>query len=155
MPLKPPPHPQPVKAGLERVGLYGTRWGFKAGALGVVLLWAAHTGVPAPLPAPPPLDGALPLQQWTTGGNLGVIASALPGAIPRPGPNQKRSGQCDPGRSEVEIRGGCWVKTEHPLPCPDGKQWEHDGRCYLPVAHAKPVPTTGEIHPGNVAGEAQ
>lgn len=67
--------------------------------------------------------------------------------------NQKRAADCDPDRAQVVIDGGCWVKTDKPPPCPKGKLWEHEGKCWFPVAYGKPVPTTGEIRPGNVAGE--
>lgn len=94
---------------------------------------------PAPLPAP-----EVPLQESTPTGTLPTLASVLPNALPRPGPNQKRSGTCDEERAQVEINGGCWVETKTPPPCPRGKQWEYEGRCWLPVADAKPIPTTGE-----------
>jgi len=94
-------------------------------------------------PPPTPLEAPVPLQEWTTADAGAWVASALPGRLPTPGPNQLRAGQCDPDRSEKEVNGGCWVKTEKPPPCPRGKQWEHEGACWLPVAHAKPVPTSG------------
>jgi hypothetical protein len=97
--------------------------------------------VPVPLleSTPALTDGGIPLRL--------VLAS-----IPPPGPNQLRAGQCDPDRAQKELNGGCWVKTETPPPCPRGKQWEHEGRCWLPVAPAKPVPTSGEARPLGVAG---
>lgn len=87
---------------------------------------------------------------WTTEGSRGTIQ--VRSDIPeKPGPNQKRAGNCDPQRSEVEIKGGCWVKTEHPLPCPIGVQWEHEGRCWLPVAPAARGPTSGGSLPVSIA----
>lgn len=100
---------------------------------------------------PSPLEPAVPLQEATTDGGMPAVASIVLGRLPKPGPNQKRTGQCDPERSQVEMSGGCWVKTEHPLPCPEGKQWEHEGRCWLPVAHASQTPTSGEVYPVNLA----
>jgi hypothetical protein len=87
---------------------------------------------------------------WTTEGPRGTmqVRSGIPD---KPGPNQKRAGSCDPQRSEVEINGGCWVKTEHPLPCPIGVQWEHEGRCWLPVAPAAQLPSSGGSFPVNIA----
>lgn len=153
--MKLPQHPEPVKAGLERFGVYGTRWA--AGAVvAVVVLWAApsHRG-PKPPPPPPP-GAAVPLQESTTDSVPHVLAALLPSTIPdAPGPNQKRAGDCNPKAAQVEINGGCWVKTETPPPCPEGVQWEHKGRCWLPVAYARPVPTSGELSPGNIAGEAE
>lgn len=103
---------------------------------------------PLPLPVP-----QVPLQGWTTSATMDVATLVLAATVPdKPGPNQKRAGTCDPGRSEVAIGGGCWVKTDHPRPCPEGKQWEYQGRCWLPVAEAKPVPTTGDPRPAPVAG---
>lgn len=104
---------------------------------------------PTPIPAP-----QVPLQESTPTGALPTLAAILPGKLPSPGPNQKRSGTCDPERAQVELSGGCWVETKTRPPCPRGKQWEHDGRCWLPVADAKPVPTTGEPRPFPVAGPA-
>lgn len=86
---------------------------------------------------------------WTTeGGRPEVLQASIP---EKPGPNQKRAGSCTPERSEVEINGGCWVKTEHPLPCPEGIQWEHQGRCWLPVAPAARLPSSGGSLPVSIA----
>lgn len=101
---------------------------------------------PMPLPVPP-LAETTEIHGWNP------LAEVL-NTIPPPGPNQKRAGKCNPKAAQVEINGGCWVKTETPRPCPEGIQWEHeDGRCYLPVAEAKPVPQSGEPRLVNVAGE--
>jgi hypothetical protein len=101
---------------------------------------------PSPLPVPP-------LAETTEIAGWNPLAEVL-NTIPPPGPNQKRSGKCNPKAAQVEINGGCWVKTETPRPCPEGIQWEHDdGRCYLPVAEAKPVPQAAEPFRVNVAGE--
>lgn len=101
-----------------------------------------------------PIPLPVPAQEWTTEAKGWATIPVLLGSIPKPGPNQKRAGKCNPKASQVEINGGCWVKTEHPRPCPEGIQWEHeDGRCYLPVAEAKPVPQAAEPFRVNVAGE--
>jgi hypothetical protein len=105
---------------------------------------------------PPPAAGVpigVPPLDWTTSGSRysSPLAMVIPGEIPdKPGPNQKR--KCNPKRSEVEINGGCWVKTDHPLPCPEGEQWEHKKRCWLPVAYAAEPPTSGEPLRVNIAG---
>lgn len=94
---------------------------------------------------------SVPELGWTTenpGPGVFHVRSDIPD---QPGPNQKRKGTCDPRYSEVEIKGGCWVKTDHPLPCPAGIQWEHEGRCWLPVAPAARVPTSGGSMPVNIA----
>jgi hypothetical protein len=107
--------------------------------------------VPMQKPATPtpPMEPAVPLQEWTTADAGAMAFRMVPGKIPAPGPNQLRA--CDPERSEVLINGGCWVKTDKKPPCPRGKQWEHEGACYLPVAEAKPVPQSGEPKPRGVA----
>lgn len=108
--------------------------------------------LPHPTAAAAPI-GVPPLD-WTTAGSRysPPLAMLLPGEIPdEPGPNQKRAGKCNPKRSEVEINGGCWVKTDHELPCPEGEQWEHKKRCWLPVARAAEPPTSGEPLRVNIA----
>jgi hypothetical protein len=154
MRTKPPPHPEPVKAGLEKVGIYGTRWGFKAGALGVVLLWAAHTGVPAPLPSLPLTDAATP-QQWTAGVDVAphMLAAAMVGKLPAPDPRQRKP-PCDPDL-EREFDGWCWLALKVTPPCPKGKAWEKDGACFAPSLNAARIPSTGQIQPGSVAGGAE
>lgn len=111
-------------------------------------LVAITTPEQGPLPLPTP---QVPLLSTTPSGPLQVFAASLPGKLPSPGPNQKRSGTCDPERAQVELSGGCWVATETPPPCPRAKQWEHEGKCWLPVAEAKPVPTSGEPRSAGVA----
>lgn len=138
----------PLKAGLERVGLYFTPWA-AAFALGAVVYF---TQPGKPVAISPPTASTLPPQQWTTDAVPGFVAAALTGALPSPGPNQKRSGQCVAKLAQVELNGGCWVETKTPPPCPDGYQWEHAGTCWLPVAHAMPVPTSGDVPPATVAG---
>jgi hypothetical protein len=147
--------PPPMFSRLESVKLFITpkalRW---AGVLLVLLIAPSQADRlirvapvgPTPLP--------VPVQEWTTEAKGWASIPALLGTIPKPGPNQKRSGRCNPKAAQVEINGGCWVKTETPRPCPEGIQWEHDdGRCYLPVAEAKPVPQSGEPFRVNIAGE--
>lgn len=104
------------------------------------------------VPPPTPLEAPVPLLETTPTTDAGAIAARfIPGKLPPPGPNQLRAGKCDPEQSHVEINGGCWVKTERPPPCPRGKQWEHEGRCWLPVAPAKQLPQSGEPRPRGVA----
>lgn len=103
-------------------------------------------------PSEPELDAPVPMQEATPTADAGPIIHIVLGKLPPPGPNQLRSGQCDPEQAQVEINGGCWLKTEKPPPCPRGKLWEHEGRCWIPVAQAKPVPQSGEPRPRGVAG---
>ncbi len=96
----------------------------------------------------PPLD-------FTTdaGRAASQVQRAVFGSLPGPGPNQKRAGECLADAAQVEINGGCWVETKMKPPCPVKYQWEHEGKCWLPVAHAAPVPTSGGSYPANIAGE--
>lgn len=103
--------------------------------------------VPAPVPQVPLLS--------STPAALPVLAMVLPGTLPPPGPNQIRAGKCDKRAAEVELNGGCWIKTETPPPCPEGIQWEHAGRCWRPVAPAARAPTTGEPRTAPVADPAE
>lgn len=105
-------------------------------------LTAQGAGIPVPLPVPE--------LGYTPGGGRPDVYQ-VSGVMPEPGPNQKRAGACDPERSEVAIRGGCWVKTETPPPCPSGKQWEYEGRCWLPVAPAARMPSSGGSLPVTIA----
>lgn len=155
MPIPPPPPRQLVLSLLiERLHLKVPQW------VGIVILavalptgiWAGlgdSRGLPplAPVPAPVP---HVPLLSSTPAA-LPVLTMVLPGTLPPPGPNQLRAGKCNARGAEVELNGGCWLKTETPPPCPEGIQWEHEGRCWRPVALAKPVPTTGEPRPAPVA----
>lgn len=153
MSQKPPP---PMFSRTESIKVFATPKALRWGGSLLVLLLAPISAQRLLHPEPQkigPIPLPVPAQEWTTEAQgTGVIPTFL-GALPRPGPNQKRAGHCDPERSQVEIAGGCWVKTEHPRPCPEGKQWEHEGKCWLPVAEAKPVPQSGEPQMVNVAGE--
>jgi hypothetical protein len=104
-----------------------------------------------PPPAPSRAPGVpVPELGWSTEGRSGnEPVHVRGGEFPVPGPNQKT--QCDSERSEVKINGGCWVKTEKPPPCPLGKQWQYEDRCYLPVAPAARVPTSGGSLPVSIA----
>jgi hypothetical protein len=100
----------------------------------------------APLPAPMP---QVPLQAASVGAVPHAFSSVIQGGLPPPGPNQKRAEECDLEHFEVHS-GGCWLATEKKPPCPRG-QWEHERRCWFPVAHAARVPTSGEPRPVPVA----
>jgi hypothetical protein len=156
MPIPPPPPRQlALSLAVDRFRLKVPQW---VGL--VVLALALPTGAwmalgdsrgsppvgPVPLPVP-----QVPLLSSTPAA-LPMLAVALPGKLPPPGPNQLRAGKCDKRAAQVEINGGCWVKTETPPPCPEGIQWEHETRCWLPAALAKPAPTTGEPSTAPVAG---
>jgi len=108
-------------------------------------------GLAARAPAMRPLLPVPELGYTTEGDGRPQTFQVRSGIPDQPGPNQKRAGSCDPGRAEVEINGGCWVETKTPPPCPLGKQWEHEGRCWLPVAPAARAPTSGGSLPVTIA----
>lgn len=56
-----------------------------------------------------------------------------------PIPGQRRPdahGRC-PGRAQVAINGGCWVKVESDARDCDEESYVHKGRCYMPVFPTK------------------
>jgi hypothetical protein len=111
------------------------------GALAIWLVPAQLSEHTLPRPAPVP---QVPLQASSVGAVPQVIASVMQGGLPPPGPNQKTAEDCNPDHFEVH-NGGCWLATEKKPPCPRG-QWEHEKRCWFPVAHAARTPTSGEPH---------
>lgn len=109
------------------------------------------------LPQPAVLPG-VPSLSWTVDGSRysPPTLAFLPGELPSPGPNQiKKPDACEPPAKFR--RGGCWliVGDEKP-PCdpPPGKPrrlWPDDDRCWLPVAEARPPPTSGGSFPATIA----
>jgi len=147
----PPPFAPVAKAAVREVlHVSVTRW--LATAI-ICLVLGAPLAVHSPGPVAPeptlpsPLEPAVPLLEASTDAGLPFLASVVMGSLPKPGPNQKREGDCDPGKAQVAINGGCWVQTTTPPPCPDGKQWQHEGRCWLPVGPTVRPPTAGEPRP--------
>ena len=114
------------------------------GALVLVPAQLHSPGLPLPVPLP-----QVPLQAASVGAVPHVLASVTVGALPPPGPNQKRADDCNPEHFEVHS-GGCWLETKKAPPCPKG-QWEHERRCWFPVAEAARTPTSGEPRTGAVA----
>jgi hypothetical protein len=99
----------------------------------------------------------VPSLEWTTDASVfapSMLASAYRGALPNPGPNQKRSGECEED-VEVEINGGCWLATDKVPPCPAKKGgwvfYAHEGKCWVPVAKAARMPSSGTPHPVSIA----
>lgn len=118
-------------------------------AVVIAVLLAFVPGIGAFLTSPRPRLTPVPTLTSTPDTPL---AQTLFGVLPAPGPNQKRAGSCDPEKTQVEINGGCWMETKKPPPCPQGKLWEHEGKCWIPVGEAKPVPTSGDVQRASVAG---
>jgi hypothetical protein len=89
-----------------------------------------------------------PAQQAATGDDapegppeVFVTDGADAGAIARPIRKERIPGQkappCKP-RTQVEVLGACWVRTDVRPPCDE--LYEHNGRCYAPVMEAPPPP---------------
>jgi len=78
---------------------------------------------------------------FTTGQKLSSPAIAYP--MPEKPFKEQRKPPCMP-ETEVEVRGGCWVRHERHAPCPPGTA-EHQGRCY--VAVKKPDPEPSSVQP--------
>jgi len=148
----PTPPQLPMRAGLQRIGVYFTPW---AAALAVaVALYSSDTHRSPSRPSPPPpIDGALPLQQWATDAVPNVVSSVLMGTLPSPDPRQRKP-PCDPD-VEREFSGYCWVALKVPPPCPKGKAWEQDGACYAFALSPARLPSSGDFRPTGVAGEPQ
>lgn len=116
-------------------------------AVGVGIGGASISGR-RPAPHTEPLDLPVRMEErWSTdaGGWPKGIAR-----LPSPGETQKKR-NCDAELGETEVNGGCWMKTDVPPPCPPGKLWEHEGRCWRPIPQSARLPTTGAPRPGGVA----
>jgi hypothetical protein len=153
----PPPRQLALSLVIERLRLTVPQW------VGLVVLavlvpsgaWMAlgdSRGPPLTAPTPVPVPQVPVLV--STPAALPMLAMVLPGVIPPPGPNQLRAGKCDRRGAEVELNGGCWMQTTTAPPCPEGVQWEHNGKCWRPVGLAREVPTTGEPRTLPVASPA-
>jgi hypothetical protein len=115
-------------------------------------LWGTGAS-PKPPEGPAPIGPQVPLQAWASSiPSARVLATSVLTKLPSPLPNQKTS-KCDDELGEEEIAGGCWMVTDKKPPCPPGKLWEHEGRCWRPIPYSARPPTTGEPRSGNVAGE--
>ncbi|QRN96650.1 hypothetical protein JRI60_47990 [Archangium violaceum] len=79
------------------------------------------------------------VKAWTTDVHVDPVP-VRSGEAPRPVPNQKHA-PCAAGL-EREVSGVCWIATEHAPPnCPP-QTVSYDGKCLLPVAKPRPVPTS-------------
>ncbi|ATB40628.1 hypothetical protein CYFUS_006079 [Cystobacter fuscus] len=114
-----------------------TRWGLAGVALAVglvFLLWPRTS-------TPPKMRGRADDTPVLMDGQ------DLPSAIAYPMPEKpfevQRKPPCMP-ETEVEIRGGCWVRHRRDAPCPPGTA-EYQGGCY--VAVKKPDPQPRSIQP--------
>lgn len=128
---------------VEWLGIIGSRWAW-ATVIGAIAFFGSLTFAPepsAPIPSPThvqPLLGSTPVS------GPSIIGETILGATIPEQPFPTQLTKCDPRQAQVEIRGGCWVKTETTPPCPDGFQWEWKDTCWLPALRAARTPTTGD-----------
>ncbi|EPX58167.1 hypothetical protein D187_004204 [Cystobacter fuscus DSM 2262] len=124
--------PRPIRARHQ-----ATRWGLTAMALavGFVFLFWPRTSTP---PDMRDLPDDTPILM--DGQNL---HSAIAYPMPEKPFEVQRKPPCMP-ETEVEIRGGCWVRHRRDAPCPPGTA-EYQGKCY--VAVKKPDPEPRSIQP--------
>lgn len=117
------------------------RWRLGLALLGVAVLVVLVVALlPTTLaPVSEGREGDSTVEAWATD----VHVDPMPvrsGELPRPVPNQKRA-PCAAGL-EREVSGVCWIATEHAPPnCPP-QTIPYDGKCLLPVATPRPVPTS-------------
>ncbi|MCY1082733.1 protein kinase [Archangium lansingense] len=99
-----------------------------------VLLW------PRPI-APPPIEDSL--EETLNLINKSEVSGGPIMGIPMPDKPVKdqQKPPCDATRAEKEIRGGCWLELAEKPPCSKGMA-EYQGRCYVAVRAAPPVPTS-------------
>ena len=108
-----------------------------------VLVVALLSATVSPVAEVPERDSTV--EAWVTDVHVDPVP-VRSGEAPRPVPNQKRA-PCTEGL-EREVSGMCWLATEHTPPkCPP-QTIPYDGKCLLPVATPRPVPTSvdgGEV----------
>ena len=129
------------KEHLEWIGIRGSRWAW-ATLISVVILFRSLAYAPGRNDLAPREVPTLP--QSTPASAPEVVGRAILGKTIPEQPFPTQITKCDSRMAQVEIRGGCWVKTETPPPCPEGYQWEWGKACWLPVLKAARVPTTGD-----------
>ncbi|WP_076606239.1 hypothetical protein [Cystobacter fuscus] len=122
--------PRPIRSR-HRV----TRWGLAgvALAMGLAFLLWPRTSAPPEMRASP--DDA-PVLVNRPGLSFPAIAYPMP---EKPLKEQARP-PCMP-ETEVEIRGGCWMRHHRDAPCPPGTA-EYQGGCYVAVKKPDPKPTS-------------
>ena len=118
---------------VRRWGLAGVGLALAAGL--ALLLWPLTSSQPQ---TRGPFQDA-PI--FTNGQDVSAHVIAYP--MPETPFKEQRKPPCMP-ETEVEVRGGCWIRHERPAPCPPGTA-EYQGRCY--VAVKKPDPQPRSVQP--------
>lgn len=132
---------------------HGWNRGLAAGALVVAALVLSAVPRRVLPPVSEPLEAPVRMDEgWTADAGALPVLKAVLSRIPPPGEMQKKGG-CDPDLGEAELNGGCWMKTDVPTPCPRGKLWEHEGKCWRPIPKVVRAPTSGGGRAGGVAEE--
>ena len=70
----------------------------------------------------------------------GLSSPAIAYPMPEKPLKEQARPPCVP-ETEVEVRGGCWIRHERAAPCPPGTA-EYQGRCYVAVKKPDPEPTS-------------
>ena len=117
-----------------------------------LMVGAASLSVATKKPRPPPAEEEIslpvPVEHWPADAGVTPAPQVLNLLPDVPG---QKVGRCDPELGEVEIRGRCWMKTDLPPPCPKGKLYPYEGKCWRPIPKAARAPTSGAPRPGGVA----
>lgn len=114
------------------------RWGLAGVALAAglaLLLW--------PRPSTPPERDSVPDDTPILVSRPGLSWPAIAYPMPEKPLKEQARPPCVP-ETEVELRGGCWIRHEKLAPCPKGTA-EYQGRCY--VAVKKPDPEPSSVQP--------
>lgn len=150
---QPPPPPEPKPALLrftaKEIALVLSSPGFVLLALAL----AASPGLVsllAPQRTPPPTAPNAAAQEFTTDAAPSRFANVFLGELPATDDPRQYRAPCE-SEFYVELKGKCWIPLDI-KPCPKGRAWEHEGKCYVRALRAERTPTSGEPQRANIAG---
>jgi hypothetical protein len=129
------------KEHLEWIG--GSRWAWTT-LVSVTVFFGSLAYAPSRGDLLPQPYNHTPLLESTPASAPNTIGKAILGTTIPDEPFPTQLTKCDSRFAQVEIKGGCWVKTETQPPCPEGYQWEWKKACWLPALRAARAPTTGD-----------